>query len=288
MKSYFFNAEPTDDLTAHPTGYDREYDADDHAAFFAPFFTAAGVMAGNNADACKVVVDSGATVKVSAGCAYVKGRMVQFDGTETVEATDGCKIVARMNKTADVRAFQLLAVTELVQTEDIYDLELATVTLTAVSGGYEAQVTDTRTFMAFTGQPPYYPPSADNLPYILWLYTLGFPMTTEQRAAVEGNSSLMNIFNSSLGASRSASVDFTAANWTAGAAEGDPYTLTIPRTSHGRQTGRFGYTLRHLVNGALKENTWAVRCTDVAYQESSGNVVLTSEDAYPGQIVFFG
>ena len=63
--------------------------------------------------------------------------------------------------------------------------------------------------MAFTGQPPYYPPESDNLPYILWLYALGFPMTQEQRAAVEGNPDLMSIFNASLGASRSNTVTFT-------------------------------------------------------------------------------
>ena len=84
MKSYFFNAEPTEDLTNHPTGYDREYDADDHAAFFAPFFAEAGVMAGTDSGACKVSVQSGTTLKVAAGPVYVKGRMGLFEGTETI------------------------------------------------------------------------------------------------------------------------------------------------------------------------------------------------------------
>lgn len=211
MKSYFFNAEPTNDLANHPTGYDREYDADSHAEFFAPFFTKAGVMAGADAEACKVVVVDGNTLGIMPGTAYVKGRMVSFDGTETVVAEQDCKIVARMNKTADVRGFQLLCVQELVQTDDIYDLELAQVALTPVLGGYEATITDKRVFMAFTGQPPYYPPDSDNLPYVLWLYTLGFPMTAEQRAAVMENPSLMNIYNASVGALTPATVSFTAA-----------------------------------------------------------------------------
>ena len=35
------------------------------------------------------------------------------------------------------------------------------------------------------------------LPFVLWLYVLGLPMTPEQRAAVEGSPSLMEIFNRS-------------------------------------------------------------------------------------------
>ena len=199
MKSYFFNAVKTSDTTTHPSGYDREYDADDHAAFFAPFFSEAGVFAGADAGACKVQVQSGLTLVVSAGAVYVRGRMAVFDGTETVTVSQNCKIVARMDKSMAVRDFQLLAVTELTQTEDVYDLELASVTLEAVSGGHEVHVTDTRTFLSYMGQPAYYPPTSDDLPYILWLYTLGFPMSEEQRAAVEGNPSLMSIFEASVG-----------------------------------------------------------------------------------------
>lgn len=281
MKSFFFNAEPTNDLKNHPTGYDREYDADDQAAFFEPFFNVAGVMAGTNANACKVTVKSGSTLRVGAGCAYVKGRMVQFDGTETIEATAAGRVVARMNKTADVRAFQLLIVPSLVQNEDVYDLELASVALTPISGGYRADVTDKRTYMAFSGQPPYYPPDSGSLPYVLWLYTLGFPMTAAERASVTGNPSLMNIFNASLGASKSASVTFTAAQWSSGV-------LTITKAQHGRQSSKFGYTLRHSVNGVLTENTWGVMCTDVVYDVATGSIKLKSADAYAGEIVFFG
>jgi len=285
MHSYFFNAEPTSDLSTHPTGYDREYDADDHAGFFAPFFSTAGVMAGTNADACKVVVQEGNTLRVCAGNVYVRGRMCQFDGDETITITQDCKIAARMNKTADVRAFELVAVQELTQTDDIYDLELASVAITPVVGGHEAVVTDTRTFLAFMGQPAYYPPSADHLPYVLWLYTLGFPMTAEQRAMVEANPSLMSTFNGSLGAGRSATVTFTAADWTAGEAGS---TLTIPRIQHGRQTERFCYTLKHNVDGILKTNTWGAKCTDVSYDSNTGNITLWAETAYAGEITFSG
>ena len=137
-------------------------------------------------------------------------------------------------------------------------------------------------FLSYMGQPAYYPPDSDSLPYVLWLYTLGFPMDEEQRQMVEGNPSLMAIFNASLGAQRSSAVDFTAAEWTGDGSK----TLTIPRTKHGRQIGRFAYTLRHKVSGQLKGGTWAVLCTSVTYDEASGNILLTCEDAYDGQICF--
>ena len=220
---------------------------------------------------------------MAAGAVYIRGRAAIFDGTETVAVSQDCKIVCRMNKGADVRAFQLLAITgELQDTEDVCDLQLATAHLEAISGGHKVVLTDTRTFLSYMGQPAYYPPDSDSLPYVLWLYTLGFPMDEEQRQMVEGNPSLMAIFNASLGAQRSSAVDFTAAEWTGDGSK----TLTIPRTKHGRQTGRFAYTLRHKVSGQLKGGTWAVLCTSVTYDEASGNILLTCEDAYDGQICF--
>ena len=150
MKSFFFNAEPTTDLDHHPTGYDREYDADSMAAYLSPFLRTAGVFVGDDPDACKVTVQSGTTLAVHAGCAYVKGRCVSFDGTETVVAAKSGKIVIRCNNSQDVRDFQLLAVGSLIQAEDIYDLELADVQVTAVTGGYQAAVTDTRTEIALS------------------------------------------------------------------------------------------------------------------------------------------
>lgn len=280
MKSYFFNALKTADTVTYPSGYDREYDADDHAAFFAPFFSEAGVFAGRDADACRVQMQNGYTLAVNAGAVYVRGRMAVFDGTETLDVAGDCRVVVRMDKSMAVRGFRLLAVAEPVRTEDVYDLELAAVTLEAVSGGHEIRVADTRTFLAYMGQPAYYPPASDDLPYVLWLYTLGFPMTEEQRAMVEANPSLMAVFDASVGAMRPAAVTFTAAQWSGGK-------LTIPPAAHGRKSGRFGYTLRHNVSGVLKGNTWAVAGTDVSYDTATGNIVLTCADAYAGQIAFF-
>ncbi|MEW3585177.1 hypothetical protein AB1I66_25540, partial [[Clostridium] symbiosum] len=131
-------------------------------------------MAGRDADACKVSVQGGegTTLQVAAGAVYVRGRAAIFDGTETVTVSEDCKIVCRMNKGADVRAFQLLAITgELQDTEDVCDLQLATVHLEAISGGHKVVLTDTRMFLSYMGQPAYYPPDSDSLPYVLWLYT---------------------------------------------------------------------------------------------------------------------
>ena len=79
-------------------------------------------------------------------------------------------------------------------------------------------------------------------------------------------------------------VSFTASQWTGE----DTKTLTIPKTSHGRQSEKFGYTLYHLVSGVYKRSTWAVLCTDVSYDTDTQAIVLTGEDAYDGKIVFLG
>lgn len=150
MEGFFFNAEPTTDLVAHPTGYDREYDADDHAAFFAPFFSAAGVLGGVDADACRVYVKSGSALGVRAGCAYVKGRMAVLDGSETLEAGGGGIVVLRMDNSPDVRAFRLLCVETPVREGDVYDLELARV----ATGGGSPVITDSRSFLASAVRPP--------------------------------------------------------------------------------------------------------------------------------------
>ena len=281
MKGYFFNALQTSDLEHHPSGYDRDYDADDHAAFFAPFFSEAGVMAGRDPDACKVQVQAGTTLAVHAGAVYIRGRMAALDGTETITVTQDCKIAVRLDKSMNVRDFQLVAVQTLVRTEDVYDLELASAALTPVTGGYQAAVTDTRTFLSYMGQPAYYPPDPDSLPYALWLYVLGLPMTADQKAAVEGSPSLLAIYRSSLGASRAAAVSFAAADWQNGA-------LTLSQSQHGRGSGAFGYTLRHLVGTELKSRTWAIMETQVDYNAESGAVTLTASAPYAGEIVFFG
>ena len=283
MKSYFFNAEPTTDLEAHSTGYDREYDADSQAEFWEPFFTGAGVFAGTNKDACKVTVASqGADVVlgVAEGAVYAKGRVARFDGTETVSTRANCSIVARMNKTADVRAFQLLAVTELVQTEDVYDVELGRVVLTPVMGGYEARVTDTRPFIAFTGQPPYYPPDSTELPYMLWLYVTGLPMTPEQKAAVEANPSLMEIFYGSRDSNRFGPVTATVpvGSW----AGTGPWTQTVPVTGVVARYESLGvYPVDITDSAARKLYEKAYNCLAPEAETVNGGVKLTCRDAKP-------
>ena len=114
-------------------------------------------------------------------------------------------------------------------TDDIFDLPLASVAITPVTGGYTAVVTDERTFLEYMGQPAFYPPDSDNLPYVLWLYTLGFPMTAEQRRTVTENPSLMAIYRDSLGAGRSITVEFAKEEFVDGL-------LTLPPERHGRST----------------------------------------------------
>lgn len=75
-------------------------------------------------------------------------------------------------------------------------------------------------------------------------------------------------------------VSFTSGQWSGG-------TLRIAAASHGLGSDAFGYVLRQQVSGALKSGTWATVATGVAYENSSGAVVLTSDTAFDGSITFF-
>lgn len=206
MRGLFFNAQPTTDIMAHPSGFDREYDNDDFNRYMGVFF-GNGIFVREDADACKVTA-SGLRLDVTPGIALLDGGQCHFEPGDglTISQGDGLySVMCRRNNAAAVRAFELVAIKGVeaypapVREGDIYDLCLAHV---QVAGGV-ATVTDTREdgelcgFAALTGQPPYYPPDEANLPYILWLYVLGLPMTPEQKAAVESNPSLMEIFEQS-------------------------------------------------------------------------------------------
>jgi len=146
LKGYFFNAQVTSDLASYPTGYDVNYDADDFAAFYARFFSD-GVLAKEGDGACEITA-SGLTLGIKPGFVLIQGRGIEIEGDETVTASAAGVVVIRWDKTVDVRAATLAIVGEPVQTEDIWDLELARVT---VSGG-AAAVEDTRSYAAYLGE----------------------------------------------------------------------------------------------------------------------------------------
>jgi len=146
LKGYFFNAQVTSDLASYPTGYDVNYDADDFAAFYARFFSD-GVLAKEGDGACEITA-SGLTLGIKPGFVLIQGRGIEIEGDETVTASAAGVVVIRWDKTVDVRAATLAIVSAPVQTEDIWDLELARVT---VSGG-AAAVEDTRSYAAYLGE----------------------------------------------------------------------------------------------------------------------------------------
>ncbi len=77
---------------------------------------------------------------------------------------------------------------------------------------------------------------------------------------------------------------FASTDWIS---SGSVYKLTIPRSSHKRISNLFGYKLEYNASGTYLTNVWATAGTDVVY-DLYGNVVLTSDSAYSGRIVFYG
>ena len=83
-----------------------------------------------------------------------------------------------------------------------------------------------------------------------------------------------------------ASVTFTADDWTG---DDEPYTLTVPQTSHKRTGTDFIFDAYSLgSDGKYVKNTWAVLELDVEYTEATGDFKLYSDTKFAGKLVFAG
>lgn len=83
-----------------------------------------------------------------------------------------------------------------------------------------------------------------------------------------------------------ATFTFAEGDWTEGT-DGN-YTITVAASVHQRKSAVFGYSFLHLVDGAYKGNTWAAIGTNPKYDSATGNIVMTTPDAYAGAVVFYG
>ena len=84
---------------------------------------------------------------------------------------------------------------------------------------------------------------------------------------------------------RSSAVNFTGHGWTE---TEDGWKLRVVKSAHNRADSRFGCTVRQLVDGAYRAGTWDAAGVSVVYDEETGDMVLTAEHPFSGQIVFFG
>lgn len=85
----------------------------------------------------------------------------------------------------------------------------------------------------------------------------------------------------SVGATSAVTVTFDEDDWS-------DTSLTISQSEHGKSSGNFTFTLRHLVGGVLKATTWAVMATGVTYDDDTGDITLTTETPFAGQITLIG
>ena len=87
-------------------------------------------------------------------------------------------------------------------------------------------------------------------------------------------------------ANSSVTVTFTANDWTG---DDEPFTLTIPKTSHKRSSADFTFDAYSLCSdGKYAKNTWAVLELDVEYTAATGSFKLMSDTKFAGKIVFAG
>lgn len=133
--------------------YDRTYDASDFAKYFANFI-GNGVY-GSPADQLKVVPNTGLSVKVKAGKAFIDGYWYELDEDKTIQlsvntgtGSSSSVIVAELNKTNRaivVKAREFVSSVYPINSSNIHELVLAVITnnvgATEITSGY---ISDTR------------------------------------------------------------------------------------------------------------------------------------------------
>lgn len=81
-------------------------------------------------------------------------------------------------------------------------------------------------------------------------------------------------------------VIFTADDWTK---QGDMYIIKIPQSRHRRSDANFAYDVYALQSdGYYTKNTWNIKELQMSYNNSTYEIVLESEEAFAGKIVFAG
>lgn len=150
MRGYFFNAQPTADTDKYPSGFDREYDANDFNRFMGVFFTN-GIFIYGNADACKVTA-SKRKLTITPGIVLVDGGQCHFEEGDglTLDGVGLFSVMCRRNNSGGVRGFELVAVKgesaypAPVREGDLWDLCLAHVAVTEIGETVTVTVVDTR------------------------------------------------------------------------------------------------------------------------------------------------
>lgn len=154
-RSGFYNANKKSDGS-----YDRTYDASDFAKYFANFI-GNGVY-GSPADQLKVVPNTGLSVKVKAGKAFIDGYWYELDEDKTIQlsvntgtGSSSSVIVAELNKTnreITVKAREFVSSVYPISTTNIHELVLAIISdkvgATTIT---EVDITDTRLNMEYCG-----------------------------------------------------------------------------------------------------------------------------------------
>ena len=83
-------------------------------------------------------------------------------------------------------------------------------------------------------------------------------------------------------------VEFSAESWQAGSGTGAPYTLSVSKAQHGRRSAGFACAMWQMIGGRYVRNTWAALSVDVRYNDADQSILLESEAAFAGKILFLG
>lgn len=187
------------------------YSAEDVADSFCDLVSN-GVNIFGNSEALKVTKGSGMSVSVADGTGRIGGRVFRVEGQSltldpgsATERKD--RVVVKMNAEAGQGGFTIYVKKggstppelERNSTGTIYEISLATVTVQNSTVTVKDDRGDSSLcgYVSFLGNQPFYP--SGSVPEDLWLYTI-YPdeLTPQQKAAIEGNPTLMTKWKGSV------------------------------------------------------------------------------------------
>lgn len=187
-----------------------QYSADSVAESFADLVTN-GANVYQNANALKVVASTGMNVAIADGTGRIGGRLFSIENQTLAVAAGNMverfdRVVVRMDATTTPGAFTVYVKSgtstppalERNTSGSIYEISLATLSVLNSTITIQDNRADPGLcgFVSIAGNEPYYP--SGTIPENLWLYA-SFPneLSAAEKAAVEGNTTLMSKWNAS-------------------------------------------------------------------------------------------
>lgn len=269
---------------------DRTYGADSFAEFFGDII-ASGVSA--NGDNLPVTAADGLVISVGAGLGWINGHLYKNDTTKSLTLSVGGsspridRIVVRLMVTERMMEAMVVEGTgatdptapDLLRNDDYWDICLAEIYVAASAIAVtDENITDTRGDDDLCGV----------VRALVDAISVGDFLKNCQAEFDAWMSDLQDVLSDDVAGNLQVEIDNMAVKITFDETDWTDNVLTITQLVHKKSSDAFSYRIFHLVSDALKSTTWAAMTTQAAYDADTGDIILTTETPFGGQIILIG